>query len=195
MLDFKQANISKYVLPDSQLPRNAIFSDLQEMIGKLRLKGLIRGREFLMGLMNTHLATKPNTNLNIIQQSVLLKYAPLFHYIQKWSASYSPAPLNTSQKSPTGDIIGSSIKEHYVDVVAPSYVHYFSRYHTVLQSLVQKAPNINISAASYFISQQPNPLNSSPSSIQSASPLLETYLQVLDSDQVYITHVVLSVCY
>eukprot|EP01124_Arcella_intermedia_P012445 TRINITY_DN18784_c0_g1_i5.p1 TRINITY_DN18784_c0_g1~~TRINITY_DN18784_c0_g1_i5.p1 ORF type:complete len:525 (+),score=75.28 TRINITY_DN18784_c0_g1_i5:314-1888(+) len=93
-----------------------ICKEIQLVIKKLRLKAALRIREFLMLKINT--LTKPNTNIQIIQQNILVKYTPLFGFLCKHHPEFA-----------------QDVHKHYVETIGPIIDYYLKAYVTTLLPL------------------------------------------------------------
>jgi len=91
-------------------------SDIEPQIEKLRLKAVAKVREFL--LQRIHNLKRPKTNIQIIQQNVLLK----FKYFNQFLAEH-------------GTEAHAEVRETYVDILSKIYYQYFKGYITSLAKL------------------------------------------------------------
>eukprot|EP00741_Cyanophora_paradoxa_P006469 tig00001003_g6264.t1 len=98
--------------------------DLEPQIEKLRMKAVAKVREFL--LTRIHALKKPKTNIQIIQQNVLLK----FKYFNQFLAD-------------NGREAFLEVRETYVDILSKIYQQYFKGYIASLAKLQYDVANKN----------------------------------------------------
>eukprot|EP01125_Pyxidicula_operculata_P018719 TRINITY_DN6679_c0_g1_i1.p1 TRINITY_DN6679_c0_g1~~TRINITY_DN6679_c0_g1_i1.p1 ORF type:complete len:382 (-),score=82.11 TRINITY_DN6679_c0_g1_i1:1038-2183(-) len=89
---------------------------LEEVISKLRDKAKLRIREFL--LHKIKILSKPNTNIQILQQSIGSKYGKLFEFLVRFHPPFA-----------------AEINQYYIDTVTEIFEYYFKTYITTLISL------------------------------------------------------------
>jgi hypothetical protein len=79
-LYIKEATIDEYARTHGEQVRAAV--ELQPVLHKLRVKALMRIRSFLLSKILS--LQKPNTNIQIIQQNVLIKYHHFFKFVNQF---------------------------------------------------------------------------------------------------------------
>ncbi|KAH7436866.1 hypothetical protein KP509_05G039600 [Ceratopteris richardii] len=71
----------QFLAEDPVAKISAAYKDVEPEVEKLRLKAIYKGREFMMQKLNA--LKKPKTNIQILQQNVLLKYKYVAVFLQK----------------------------------------------------------------------------------------------------------------
>jgi hypothetical protein len=96
-------------------PETRAFIELQPVLEKLRVKAVSRVRAFLMAKILA--LKKPNTNIQMMQQNVLLKYGQLFRFLNNYK------------------LIANEILTKYADIVGNIYAGNFKYYLTSLSKM------------------------------------------------------------
>lgn len=120
------ATLSKKVaLFDMQdTKQTAAFTELNPYLGKLVITAVAKVRNFLVERIS--LLKRPNTNVKIVKESVLLKHRPLVEFIELHAPS-----------------VFQEVKSSYVDTMSKAYFILFKKYLAGLLAMKQQLPSEN----------------------------------------------------
>jgi len=105
-----------FLAEDPAAAKTAAYQDVRPELEKLRAKAVAKGREFLM--QRFYAFRKPKTNIQILQQNVLLKYRYLASFLRK-----------------QGQEVFTEVRTCYVDTLSRVLSSHFKAYLTSLERL------------------------------------------------------------
>ncbi len=149
-LDYIMTLRGKFAFMDSDLARaSAAATEVAPELEKLRLKAISKVRESLLSKMK--MLEKPNTNFQILQQTVLLKY--------KYFAQFLRDHARPSISSQTGRAhhttsVYSEVCEAYVDIVSKLYAHYMRQGSRNIDKLLESPVPASGSVSNTLVEQE-----------------------------------------
>jgi hypothetical protein len=119
-LDYIMTLRSKFAFMETDMAKSsAAATELAPELEKLRLKAISKVRESLLSKMS--MLSKPNTNFQILQQSVLLKYKYFAQFLRDHAR---PSIASQTGKSQHLTSVYSEVCDAYVEIVSKLYAHY-----------------------------------------------------------------------
>lgn len=114
--------VALYDMQDTK--QTASFEELNLYLGKLVIAAVTKVRNFL--IERIYLLKRPNTNVKIIKENILLKHRPLVEFIDLHAPN-----------------VFREVKTSYVDTMSRTYFILFKKYLAGLLSLKQQLPSEN----------------------------------------------------
>lgn len=105
-----------FVSKSNEAAGSHAFTSIIGELEKLKLKAIGKIREFL--IYRIYSLKKPKTNVQIIQQTVLLKYRYLYHFLTKFGSQWA-----------------AEVKNAYIDTISKIFLFYFKQYIAGLSKL------------------------------------------------------------
>jgi hypothetical protein len=119
-LDYIMTLRSKFTFMDTDMARiSAAAAEVAPELEKLRLKAISKVRESLLSKMS--MLAKPNTNFQILQQSVLLKYKYFAQFLRDHAR---PSISGQAGRVQHVTSVYSEVCDAYVDIISKLYAHY-----------------------------------------------------------------------
>ena len=149
-LDYIMTLRSKFAFMESDMAKSsAAAAEIAPELEKLRLKAVSKVRESLLSKMA--MLSKPNTNFQILQQSVLLKYKYFAQFLRDHAR---PSIASQSGKAQHVTSVYAEVCDAYVDIISKLYAHYMRQGSRNMDKLLDSPVPASGSASNTLVEQE-----------------------------------------